>query len=82
MNTGTTTNNCRYTVSRCRIDNTLVGRLHGSMDGHKTLCGMEINERWWIVNNTYVGAITCPACEKADHRLAEKDISSVLPSAA
>jgi len=54
----------RYTVSKCRKDDSLFGPVHGSDDSENTICGQEIDHHWWIVNNTYDGGITCKKCDK------------------
>ncbi len=54
-----------YTVSRCRKRaDILFGVVHGSMDAHKTICGIEINGDggWWIMTNDRTGEMTCRAC--------------------
>lgn len=51
-----------YTVSRCKPDNTFYGPLHGSTDSYTTICGQTTDERWWILNNTFDGEITCKKC--------------------
>jgi hypothetical protein len=52
----------KYTVSRCKLDDSLYGPLHGSEDGNNTICGMKLDENWWITNNTDDGVITCRRC--------------------
>jgi hypothetical protein len=54
----------RYTVSRCRKDDSLYGPKHGSEHCEYTLCRQEINMTWWIVDNDFNGGITCKKCLK------------------
>lgn len=35
---------------------------HGSDYGEITICGLEINSDWYIINNTFDGKITCKKC--------------------
>jgi len=35
---------------------------HGSNDDDKTVCGKELNDHWFITNNTFDGVITCSKC--------------------
>lgn len=51
-----------YTVSKCHKDDSLYGPLHGSSDVEFTTCGQNIDENWYIVNNTFDGKITCKKC--------------------
>ena len=53
-----------YTVKRCKnnFNDELFNTSHGSDDGEFTLCGIEINENWYITNNTFDGKITCKKC--------------------
>ena len=37
-----------YTVSRCRKDDKLYGKVHMAESSQHTLCGLEINENWWL----------------------------------
>jgi hypothetical protein len=53
-----------YTVSRCRKDNTLYGKVHGSDDSTTTLCGLDIDSSWWVITNNGFGEITCKKCLK------------------
>lgn len=59
-----------YTVSRCKKDEddfvgeALYGPIHGSVDAEITCCGQPLNDRWYIVNNTFDGEITCKKCKK------------------
>lgn len=53
-----------YTLSRCRKNDDLYGKMHGGNDCNKTLCDLVTNENWWIVTNNFDGQITCPKCLK------------------
>lgn len=57
--------NVLYTVMRVNKKDELYGKIHGSNHADKTLCGLEINENWWIVSNAFDGEITCPKCLKS-----------------
>jgi hypothetical protein len=57
-----TYSNCVYTASRCRKDNTTYGPIHGSMDSGHTLCGQEMDHRWFILTNAFNGVVTCKRC--------------------
>jgi hypothetical protein len=59
----------RYTVSRCRSDDTLFGPIHGGCDVggspcYETLCGQRIDDHWWIIGDMDYGhgQITCKKC--------------------
>ena len=54
--------NTLYTLRKTRKDDTLYGPSHGSDHDGMTLCGHEIDDRWWITNNTCDGEITCKDC--------------------
>lgn len=52
-----------YTVQRARLkDNTLYGPTHASNDTLFTVCDLDIDNRWWVVNNTHDGHVTCRKC--------------------
>lgn len=53
-----------YTVSRCRLDNSLYGPVHGSSDANTTHCGKEIDHNWYVISNAFDGNITCKKCIK------------------
>lgn len=56
----------RYTLSRCRKNDKLYGKVHGSQDNDgMTLCGMLLNETWWVVENNYNGQMECQDCIRA-----------------
>jgi hypothetical protein len=55
-------NNPLYTAQRVRKDDTAYGLVHGSMDGSTTTCGMEMDEKWWILTNAFNGIPTCKKC--------------------
>lgn len=52
----------QYTVSRCRKNNALYGAIHGAMEPYETLCGLEVDENWFILTNSGDGEITCKKC--------------------
>ena len=54
------------TVKKCKnkYDDELFKTSHGSDDGEETLCGIELNENWYITNNEFDGIITCKKCKK------------------
>ena len=58
--------NTLYTVKKCKnnYNNDLHMISHGSDNGEETLCRIEINENWYITNNTFDGEITCKKCKK------------------
>ena len=54
-----------YTVSRCRKepDDRLYGPTHCTTDTDQTLCGLVIDERWWMGVYHYTPiAYTCKKC--------------------
>ena len=51
-----------YTVQKIKKDDTLYGEIHGSEDGQETLCIKELDNNWYILNNTFDGDITCKIC--------------------
>ena len=55
-----------YTVKKCKnkYNDELCKTSHGSDDGEKTLCGIELNENWFITQNEFDGIITCKKCKK------------------
>lgn len=66
--------NTLYTLRKVRKDGTLYGASHGADHDGMTLCGQEVNDKWWITNNTYDGEITCKQClwaEKAQSVIAK-----------
>ncbi len=57
----------RYTVSRCRSDDTLFGPIHGGCDVngspcYETLCDQRIDDHWWIIGDKDITSITCKKC--------------------
>uniref|UniRef100_A0A6M3L2X9 Uncharacterized protein n=1 Tax=viral metagenome TaxID=1070528 RepID=A0A6M3L2X9_9ZZZZ len=55
--------NTLYTVQKCRLKDVIFyGPIHGSDDGNITICGMSVNEEYYIINNTFDGEITCIKC--------------------
>ena len=57
-----------YTVYKCksRESDELIGHIHYSDDGDKTLCGKTITDMWYIVDNTFTGEATCHICLSYD----------------
>ena len=56
-----------YTTQKAKNQTTedTVGAVHGSEDGDNTVCGKKVEaEKWFIVNNTFDGIITCKNCLK------------------
>jgi len=61
-----------YTARRCRKKtpsrsygaNDLHGPTHGSMDCHITLCGLPMDENWYVLTNGFDGEITCKKCQQ------------------
>jgi hypothetical protein len=54
-----------YTVQKCSLtEDELYGNSHASKDGYDTVCGLEINHHWYIINNTYDGEYNCKKCAK------------------
>jgi len=53
-----------YLASRCRSDDSLYGPMHGSCDADKTLCGLDIDWKWWILNTEKSDGVkvTCKKC--------------------
>ena len=53
-----------YTVKKCKnkYNDELFKTSHGSDNGEETLCGIEINENWFITHNVFDGIITCKKC--------------------
>lgn len=52
-----------YTIQRYRPkSDKLFGAIHYSDDGNTTLCGLEIDDRWWILTNNRDGEATCKKC--------------------
>ena len=56
--------NTLYTVQRCRNNGDVYGDIHGADNDQNTVCGREIDHRWFIINNTFDGEITCKECLK------------------
>lgn len=54
--------NTLYTVRKCRKDDSLYGDIHGCDNIEKTVCGLDIDENYWIVSNAFDGEITCKYC--------------------
>ena len=56
--------NTLYTVQRITKKDIFKGYIHGSVDGEKSVCGIEFDNNWYILNNTFDGKITCKKCIK------------------
>lgn len=61
---------CLYTVHRCRSlkSDERIGALHYSDDGEATLCGKELDENWYILDNSFSGKATCRKCVHIDKK--------------
>lgn len=59
---------CLYTVYQCKSmsSNARRGALHYSDDAEVTLCGREVNEQWYVCDNTFTGVATCRECVRID----------------
>lgn len=53
-----------YTVRICKSysNDTRIGPFHASIDACVTLCGREIDSRWWIENHFGGDLVTCKRC--------------------
>ena len=54
----------RYTVQRCKRDETRYGPVHESDNATVTRCGCVVDESWYIVTNDFDGKPTCRKCLK------------------
>jgi len=70
-------------VYRCKskTNDERKGPFHYSDDSIKTLCGKDIDENWYICDNTFSGTSTCKECLRIDketsiHQRAEKKRNS------
>lgn len=54
-----------YTLSRCRKSDKLYGKVHGSSGMGTTLCGILLNESWWVIDNRHKGKMECQDCIRA-----------------
>ena len=55
----------RYSVRRCRKDDTWYGPSHGTNDNvSATLCGKKIDKNFYITHNDFSGVIDCKKCLK------------------
>jgi hypothetical protein len=53
----------RYTIRRCRKNDTLNGPSHASLSCSKTICGLFVaSGAWWVTHNDFDGEITCKRC--------------------
>lgn len=54
----------QYTIQKCSFKkNEFYGSIHYSEDCNQTLCGQEIDEKWWVLtNNCSENEITCKKC--------------------
>jgi len=50
------------TFQRCRKRDQLYGRIHSANDGNRTLCGLPMDERWWILTTDGKHAPECDQC--------------------
>ena len=57
-----------YTVYRCRSksSNEQRGKSHHSDYAETTLCGLKIDDSWYVQDNTFSGVATCPECQRID----------------
>lgn len=71
-----------YTVRRIKkgveeifglTDDNLYNTTHASDYGDKTVCGIELDNNWYIWNNTFDGIITCKKCLKIIKERLEQD---------
>lgn len=54
-----------YTVQRAKMKtDELFGPVHCSMTGNETMCGIVMDEKWWILTNASDGTPTCKKCLK------------------
>lgn len=51
-----------YTLQRITKSDKLIGPAHAADTDLITICGQDIDENWWIINNTSTGTITCKEC--------------------
>ena len=56
---------CLYTVRKVSKEDRIYGPSHGTEDCDKTLCGIQINETWYLTDHSYNGTITCADCLEA-----------------
>jgi hypothetical protein len=55
--------NTTYIIQKCRKKEAACFKTaHGSDDGYRTLCGIDLDASWAITNNTSDGIITCKKC--------------------
>ncbi len=52
----------KYALRRCRKDGMLYGQTHGSDDAMVTFCGWDVNDTFYITDNTATGVVTCREC--------------------
>jgi len=53
-----------YTVERVTKADKPFGPSHGADSDQRTVCGLAIDSKWWITDNTFTGTITCKRCLK------------------
>lgn len=53
-----------YTVQRINKRDEFYGKVHGSHDANRTLCGLVVEYGWYILTNDGKGEVTCPKCCK------------------
>lgn len=54
----------QYSLSRCRKNKDLYGSSHLAEDDKKTLCGLEINENWYITGHNIHSTLQPTTCKK------------------
>ena len=54
----------QYTVNKIKNNEEMYKTSHGSVDGNKTLCGVELDHHYFITDNEFKGIITCKKCLK------------------
>lgn len=59
-----------YIVSRCRKNDELYGKIHKALNDKKTVCGLTIDENWWIL---------CPGDKEIDCKQCLKSATAVSP---
>lgn len=53
-----------YAVRRINKKDKLIGPIHASDDGYKTVCGQLLNHDWYILTNTFTLLPTCKKCKQ------------------
>lgn len=59
---------CLYTVHKCKssTNDEKLGDAHYADNDQETICGLSIDEKWYISDNTFTGIATCPKCIEID----------------